>query len=426
MLRRSRLTAILAVVGLLVAAAVTFAIAARPSAVASASGAFAVSAGLDDCGAGWGDDGSGTGDDRPGDGSDRPGDDSDGSARPGDGSPRGGAHPSVAGGDQDFTVTNPTVAGMEVYLEAAVGGRVYLDMEGLGAGAHAKAHVVLGAGRYRFVCLPADADPVRGPTVTVGPAPTSALLTPGIVPVTRADLVPVAQAYGGWVGTRLPALRQQVAALAADAEEGDLPAARRDWLTAHTTYETLGAAYDAFGEAGDELDGLPRDGLTGFHLVESQLWGAADPAAIVASTAQLLSEVAALAASFGDAEIDPGAVGLRAHEIVEVAIQDVLTGAADAGSRTELATIDANLDGAAHALAPLHDLLATRYPDLDRTTAALQSTRALVEGFRAPDGSWTPLAGLDRAQRERVDAALDRDAELLAPVAAICDPRRDT
>lgn len=390
MSKRSRLTAILVIVGVLVAVAVTLAIAARPAAVASASGAYSVSAGLDDCGAGWGDGG------------------------------------TVPGGDEDLTVTNPTVAGMEVYLQEAVGGKVYLDLENLGAGVHAKAHVALGSGRYRFVCLPADADPVRGPTVTVGRAPASAQLTPGMVPVTRGDLIPVALAYGRWVGTRLPVLQQQVAALSADAEEGDLAAAKHDWLAAHTTYETLGAAYDAFGDVGDQIDGLPRDGLTGFHLVESQLWGGAAPATVAASTAQLAAEVGSLAGTFADAEIDPGAIALRAHEIVEVAVQDVLTGAADAGSGTELATIDANLEGAAQALAPLHDILAPRYADLDRTTQALQRTRTLVESFRAADGTWTPLAGLDRAQRERLDAALDQDAELLAPVAAICDPRRDS
>jgi len=390
MSKRSRLTAILVIVGVLVAVAVTLAIAARPAAVASASGAYSVSAGLDDCGAGWGDGG------------------------------------TVPGGDEDLTVTNPTVAGMEVYLQEAVGGKVYLDLENLGAGVHAKAHVALGSGRYRFVCLPADADPVRGPTVTVGRAPASAQLTPGMVPVTRGDLIPVALAYGRWVGTRLPVLQQQVAALSADAEEGDLAAAKHDWLVAHTTYETLGAAYDAFGDVGDQIDGLPRDGLTGFHLVESQLWGGAAPATVAASTAQLAAEVGSLAGTFADAEIDPGAIALRAHEIVEVAVQDVLTGAADAGSGTELATIDANLEGAAQALAPLHDILAPRYADLDRTTQALQRTRTLVESFRAADGTWTPLAGLDRAQRERLDAALDQDAELLAPVAAICDPRRDS
>ena len=387
---RTRLTALFAILGVLVAAAATFAIAARPAAVAAAAGSYAVSAGLDDCGSGWGDGG------------------------------------TVAGGEQELTVTNPTVAGMEVYLQQAVGGKVYLDLENLGAGAHFTAHVTLGSGRYRFVCLPADADPVRGPTVTVGAAPASSTLTPGLIPVTRGDLIPVALAYGKWVGTRLPVLQQQVAALSADAEEGDLSAAKTDWLAAHTTYETLGAAYDAFGDVGDRIDGLPRDGLTGFHLVESQLWGGAPAATVAASAAQLAADVGALAGTFADAEIDPGAIALRAHEIVEVSVQDVLTGAADAGSGTELATIDANLEGASQALAPLHDILASRYDALDRTTQALQQSRALVESFHAPDGTWTPLGSLDRGQRERLDAALDQDAELLAPVAAICDPRRDS
>ena len=36
---------------------------------------------------------------------------------------------------------------------------------------------------------------------------------------------------------------------------GRLAAAKRDWLTAHLQYETLGAAYDAFGNFDDEIDG---------------------------------------------------------------------------------------------------------------------------------------------------------------------------
>ncbi len=51
--------------------------------------------------------------------------------------------------------------------------------------------------------------------------------------------------------------------------------------------------------------------------------------------------------------------------------------------------------------------------------------RCDVEGFRGADGTWTRLSALTTSQRERVDAALSETAELLAPVAAICDPRRD-
>ena len=109
---------------------------------------------------------------------------------------------------QTFTVTNGTVAGMEVYLQSVDSKKVYLDLESLGAGAHATARVALGSGRYRFVCLPADADPVTGPPVTVGAAPPSLALTPGIVPVTRNDLIPVAKAYGAWVVVAHPGAAQ--------------------------------------------------------------------------------------------------------------------------------------------------------------------------------------------------------------------------
>ncbi|MEV8213391.1 EfeM/EfeO family lipoprotein [Leifsonia sp. NPDC077715] len=392
---RARLTAFFAALAALVVVASVLAIVLRPAASgAAAPAAFEISAGLDDCGAGWG--------------------------------PTDGGTAAVPGGDQTFTVTNTTVGGIEVYLQAVDSKRVYLDLESLGAGAHATVRASLGAGRYRFVCLPADADPARGPTVVVGAAPPGSALAPGIVPVTRNDLIPVAKAYTAWVAGRLPALQREVAAVAADAEEGDLPAARRDWLTAHTAYETLGGAYDAFGDLGDELDGLPRHGLTGFHLVESQLWHGAPAADVAASAHTLATLVGRLQAQFADAQLDPGEVALRAHEIVEDAIQDGLTGATDAGSGTELAGIDANLSGAAAALAPLHDVLADRYDALAGTQQAVAQAQALVDSFRAADGTWTPLSALDRTARERVDAALSRAAELLAPVAAICDPRRDS
>lgn len=387
---RARLTALFGVLAAVVAVVIVLAVATRPAAVSAApSSEIAVTAGLDDCGDGW------------------------------------GAGGRAAGGTAAFDVGNTTVGGIEVYLQAVDTQKVYLDLESIGAGAHAHARVTLGSGRYRFICLPADADPVRGPTVAVGPAPKGSALTPGIVPVTRADLIPAAQAYGAWVASRLPALRQQAAAVAADAEEGDLAAARRDWLTAHTSYETLGAAYGAFGDIGDAIDGLPGHGLTGFHAVEAPLYTGAPASAVVGPAQKLVADIDALIAAFPAAQINPGDIGLRAHEIVEDALRDVLAGAADAGSGTELATIDANLSGAGQALAPLHAILASRYPDLAATQQSITTTQTLVESFRGADGTWTRLSALTTAQRERVDAALSETAELLAPVAAICDPRRE-
>ncbi|MBW8872585.1 MAG: EfeM/EfeO family lipoprotein, partial [Leifsonia sp.] len=86
----------------------------------------------------------------------------------------------------------------------------------------------------------------------------------------------------------------------------------------------------------------------------------------------------------------------------------------------------AQLTGAGEALAPLATVLTGRYDRLADTQQALADARALVESYRSADGRWTPLDALDRPSRERVDAALSQAAELLAPVAAICDPRRDS
>lgn len=342
----------------------------------------------------------------------------------------GGA--KAKGGAHRFTFANGNTGDVEVQLQEVASKKVYLEVDGVGPGATGSGSAVLGAGTYRLVCYPADADPVAGPEVKVGAAPAGARLTPGIVPVTTNDLIPVAKAYGTWVDGRLPGLQAQVRRLDADARAGDLAAAKRDWLTAHLGYEGLGAAYGAFGDHDTAINGTPAAGrtarddpkLTGFHKIEALLWSGAPATQLAPLTARLVTDVDALAADPGTDRIDPVDIGLRAHEIVENAIQFELTGETDAGSHTNLATVDANLGGSQEALSVLAGLLASRYPQLGDTQAALAASRKLVEGYRRADGSWTPLDALSRAQRQQLNASLDTAAELLAPVAEITEPRK--
>ena len=115
---------------------------------------------------------------------------------------------------------------------------------------------------------------------------------------------------------------------------------------------------------------------------------------------------------------------LQEDILLENALQFEVTGRSDAGSHTTLATIDANVDGTEQALEPLRGILRTRYPELAETERALRSLRTEVETHRRSDGSWQALGDLDGSAREHLDAELDRALELLAPVAAICQPRR--
>jgi iron uptake system component EfeO len=348
-----------------------------------------------------------------------------------DGCGTGWRHPHS--GLQRLSLVNTSTVGMEVYLQRIDDENkpVYLDVENLGAGATIAAQTTIAAGRYRFVCLPADTDPLYGSAVTVTGSKRVSGATPAIAPVTRNDLIPAAKAYEDWVESRMPDLLSDVRGLDSAVESGDRAAAEREWLTGHTEYETLGAAYGAFGDADTAINGMAASShtalddpdLTGFHKIEALLYSGSPLTAVVPYTKQLVSDVAALEADFPDARVDPLDVGLRAHEILENALQFELTGATDAGSHSSLATVDANLTGTLEALKPLRGILKTRYP-MTKTDAWIARSRTLVESYRSADGTWAPLDSLDRAQREKLDATVSETVELLANVAAVCDVRR--
>ncbi|NMO53775.1 EfeM/EfeO family lipoprotein [Actinoplanes sp. TBRC 11911] len=326
----------------------------------------------------------------------------------------GGPWSAPHGGPTTFAVTNRYGAPMDVYLAGAAGGAVYQELEGIGTGATLNATVTLGNGRYRFECFPADGSAVLGPTVTIDAASGVSGTTPAVRPVTPADLIPVAKAYQAWVVGRLPVLRRQIDALVADVAAGDPAKAKADWLTAHLTYETLGAAYDAFGD----LDSAINGDLTGFHKIEALLWSGSPAPALQAAVAGLLHAVDQLITQFATVDIDPNIIALRAHEIVENAIQFELNGTTDAGSHSNLATIGANLAGATETLNLLTPLLVSRYPKLASAKAALTAAQRLVAGL-----GHAGLDTLTRAQRENLNAELENLVELLAPIAAICDER---
>ncbi|GAB3861279.1 EfeM/EfeO family lipoprotein [Nocardioides maradonensis] len=339
-------------------------------------------------------------------------------------------------GTLTFAVWNASNNPVEVYLRDVRTDEVYLDVENLGTGATRSAQVTLAPGRYAFVCLPSEGPPVSGATQQVtGSTPAAA--TAGVVPITENDLAPAVRRYQAWVRRQLPGLLAQTGRLAADVRAGDVAAAKRDWLTAHLTYQRLGAAYGAFGEDDSAIDGLPsttvpaaRDRrLHGFHKIEALLWSgrgvrsdrttglAREADALLAAEHHLHTDLARQDA------IQPIDVGLRAHEILEDAVQQVLTGADDAGSHTQLATLDADIDGTWAALDQVRPLLRSRDPELARTLRWLRRTQALVRGYRH-GAHWVPLERLGRLQRETLDAHVEQAVELLSRVAVITDPRR--
>lgn len=348
----------------------------------------------------------------------------------------GGGWTSAKPGKQSLLIANTGIATTEVYLINPDSGAIYGELVGLAAGTSDRMPVVLGAGTYALKCWPADADPVTGPAVHVSGGASGAAdgaVTPGVLPVSRADLTGPVKQYQAYVENGLAQLKPLVQKLQADIAAGNLDAARADWVPAHQQYERLGGAYDAFGDLGDAVDGLPNglpggvgdSGFGGFHRLEYGLWHGQSAAQLSGPAGDLAASVDKLAAKFAGDQIDPLQLGLRTHEILEDTVRFELSGQSDQGSGTTLATVEANIDGTQALLGILRPLLTPRDPDLPRIDAALTRLRTLAEAQRHADGSWTPLSQLTKPQREALNSAAGGAVELLAPVATICEPRLD-
>ncbi len=332
-------------------------------------------------------------------------------------------------GPQTFRVHNTGSVTAEVDLIDPATGVIYGEIEGVGPDTTRPLQVNLGNGSYAFRCLPEDASAIVGPAAQVS---GGAERSPGVAPVTHNDLLGPLKTYQQHVTAGLGQLVADTGVLKNAVHGGDRAVSRAAWLTAHLTYERLGAAYDAFGDSDGALngttDGLPGgtadEGFTGFHRLEYGLWHDEGMGALAAVADRLDADAHQLQQSFGDSQVDGNDLGLRAHEIMENTLQFELTGRTDYGSGTNLATARANVDGTCAVLDVLRPLLKPRYAELSKVDFWLDRTKSTLDSAKRTDGTWTPVAQLTQPQRQKLNADVSELTELLAPIAAIAEPRR--
>jgi len=338
----------------------------------------------------------------------------------------GGAWHLAKPGWHTFEITNEANDAAEVDLTDPANSAVYDELEDIGPGTTAPMSLDVGSGRYAFLCDVEDVGELTGPTVTVG---GHAAGTRAILPVTYNELYPLAKQYATYTEAGLRVLAGQTAKLAADVRADRLAAAKRVWLTAHLQYETLGAAYDAFGDFDDEIDGradavgIDSPKWTGFYRLEYGLWHGQGLAELTAVADTLNTDVHKLLAWWPSQQIPLIDVGLRTHEILENALEFQLTGHDDYGSGTTLATTEANIQGTRYLLSLLHPLLAVRYSQLPEVYSGLNLLQSLLEKEHLKNGWWVPVSALPTATREDIDAACGQVLQALAPIASIAEPR---
>jgi iron uptake system component EfeO len=338
----------------------------------------------------------------------------------------GGAWSVPGPGWHTLQISNQGTGGAEIDLVNPANGAVYAEIENTGPGTVNPIDIDFGSGQYALLCLFNDYGPLQGSTVTVAGHATG---TPAVRPITYNDLIPIAKKYAAEEETAITVMASETATLAAAVRGGNLATARRDWLTAHLQYETLGDAYGAFGNFDTEIDGradpvgVTSAQWTGFFRLEYGLWHGQSLASLVPVANKLNSYVDQLVTWWPTQEVPLADIGRRAHEVIENALEFQLTGHDDYGSGTTLASTLAAITGSRVLLALLQPLLAPRYPGLSAVYSGLSQLQSLLEKERLANGWWVPVSALPTTTRQAIDAACGQVLQELAPIASITDPR---
>ncbi|MFF8026907.1 iron uptake transporter permease EfeU [Streptomyces sp. NPDC007896] len=333
-------------------------------------------------------------------------------------------------GRQTFQVRNTGSRTSEIYLIDPVSNAVYGEVEGIAPGTTRALIATVGTGSYAWRCVPNGGKAVTSAAVRVSAGGGS---VQAVLPVSEKDLAAPLAAYRTYVDQGLADLQTKARTLQSDLDADKLDQARKDWLPAHTQYASLGAAYGTFADFDAKINGrtaglaggVEDPAFTGFHRIEYGLWHGQSAATLAPYAKQLAADVDALRKDFPKQDFDSADLPLRTHEILENTLHRELSGNADYGSGTELATTEANLDGTRELLTLLRPLIDKRNAEvIPAVDTWMRRTEQLVLAQRAEDGTWTPLDKLSDTDRQRLDGSVGQLLEELAPIPDLLEIRK--
>ncbi len=324
----------------------------------------------------------------------------------------------------------PRLAGLPI--AAALAAALGLALAGCGSGgggsSTAETHAEAGAGgaggQPAFHVVGSSQTPQEAAdsamNESTAPGPPSDLAP---LPASAFDR-PVAE-YRAYAIGQAQAMEAAVARLQAAVGAGDRGAARAAWLDSYDRYLRLGAAYGALGDLDGAINGRPGSlpggvhdpGFTGLHRIEYGLWGTEPVASLAAPTAVLAADVAKLPAKLATMETTPLEYATRAHEILEDAQRDMLSGSQAPWSGAGLRATADSLAATEEVVATLAPLLGGRGSSLAPVRVEMAAFGRVLDEVRAEHGGeWPPLDQLSQAQHERVDGALGSLLERLAGI----------
>jgi len=237
---------------------------------------------------------------------------------------------------------------------------------------------------------------------------------------------PVA-AYRTFSAGRLHLMQGEIAKLQAALQAGNRSAAQAAWRGAYAYYLNLGAVYleGPISDLNQAIDGTPggipggvsSPRFSGLHRLEYGLWTGAPLASLDPWTRKLAADVTKLARLLPGVPIDPLDYATRAHEILEDAVRDQLSGTDAPWSGAGVLGTSAGLVATTEVVRTLAPVLGVREGVLPTVKADLSSLRSTLASIDSAHGGTAPTTSqLTQLQAEHLDGSLGQALEGLAQV----------
>jgi iron uptake system EfeUOB component EfeO/EfeM len=255
---------------------------------------------------------------------------------------------------------------------------------------------------------------------------------PDLVPLPPSAFVRPIDQYRAYAMGQLTAMERQIGvlerALAADNRSG----ARDAWRGAYVDYLHLGAVYGEFGTLDRRIDGtaggVPGGAsspqFTGLHRIERGLWSSASPRSLLVWARGLGTNVRALRHVIPTVAMTPLDYATRAHEILEDAERDLLSGVDVPWSQDGVLATAAGLQATEAVINTLRPLLDGRENVIEVVDTGLQHLGSVMATLRREHGGQYPtLDQLTQRQSEVLNGTLGGTLEALSQVPGALETR---
>lgn len=237
---------------------------------------------------------------------------------------------------------------------------------------------------------------------------------------------PIAQ-YRLYAVRQLGSMEVQVARLASALGANDRAAAQAAWRDAYASYMRLGAVYLAGevatlnqqinGSPGGLQGGAASPEFSGLHQIEYGLWGTSEPRTLLGSARRLSIDVRKLRSLLPHVQITPLEYATRAHEILEDAVRDLLSGTDVPLSGEGVLATDAGLSATKVVFATLRPLLKGRENIALIVPIELTSLQSAMTSLAAAHGGQLPSNGeMTQQQSELLNSRMGAALEALAQI----------